>query len=402
MMRALFKILIPVLALAGPAAHAAGTCESLFFAPIQPVRMASDSSRVEITKVTDAPVRSRLVVEEGAFPRDTNQAAIELMRMLVRNNDFKLEDKNVLLKNKFTVGIPLREGYTLQLTYESRSNANPRFVLQDRLVLVTPAGREVRVTEELMSRDQLSLARNEYELADYAELGQQLRLRVPLVVEGPLLSKVARLADYFEYFTKEELGRIVRSSSMLRIETLFQIRRARHVFFKVLIKEPFKFMIGGALAFAVFNSQMIVPQHREVPTAAPAEISATYVANTLNNIAVPAGQPALRQEFRTLQAEVAQKIARHSFSEISAFDVRIDPENVFSREHNVFVFSRVNENTGSTHTYLVFAKDISQNRNLAIQYYVVEISAARYANLIAYINGQGAVPPAAAAPAGPR
>lgn len=398
----IIKILLPLLMFFSAITSHALTCESLFVAPFDPYTITSDSARVRITKVAGDHVNSRLTVEEGAFSRDVNVASIELVRMLIRNSDFKLEDKNVLLKNKFTLGIPVKDGYVLQLTYESSSNAAPRFILQDKVVLITPAGREIRITNDLMSPDQLRLNRTDFEMADYAVRGLELNLKVPLVVEGPLLSKFSHLADYFKYFRKEELSRVFQSNSMLRIESQLKLRKAKHVFHQVLIKEPFKFLIGGAIALTVMNSQMFIHPAKEAPApvaTAPAAISMTHMNNTLNNIPIPANQPTVRAEFQQLRAEITQKVAVQSFAEINAYDVRIDPNNMFSREHNLFVFTRVNENTNSTHTYVVFAQDVSQSRNLGLQYYVFEVSAARYTNLIRFIGTQGGTMSEASGPA---
>lgn len=403
--KSFLKLLLPVFVVFSSISAQALTCESLFVQPFDPYTITSDSSRVRITKVAADHVVSRLNIQEGAFGRDVNQSAIELVRMLTHNSDFKLEDKNVLLKNKFTLGIPVKDGYILQLTYESRSNGAPRFILQDKLVLITPAGREIKITNELMSNDQLRLNQTQFELNEYGVRGLELNVKVPLVVEGALLNKFAHLADYFRYFKKEEVARIFQSNSMMRIESQFKLRKAKHVFHQVLIKEPFKFIIGGAIALTVMNSQMFIHPAKEAPVSTPAavELNLSYMNNTLNNIPIPANQPNVRAEFQQLRTDVAQRVATRSFAEINAYDVRIDPNNMFSREHNLFVFTRVNENTGSTHTYLVFSQDVSQtagqNRNLGLQYYVMEISATRYANLIRFIGSQGGAMSEASGPA---
>ena len=213
-------------------------------------------------------------------------------------------------------------------------------------------------------------------------------LFVPLVVDGAVLNKFSKLADYFEYFGKDEIAGIFKSNSMMKIETLFRIRKAKRVFFNVLIKEPFKLILGGAVMFAVYNSQIITPTHTEMPAQESQQISALYVQNTLNNMPIPANRPGLKIEFTDLQAELAAKAKNRSYANLGFHDIQGNSASAFAREHNMFVYEKLNENTGSLHTYVVVAEDASTKVALAIKYVVLEISAARYKNVIAYLKEQ--------------
>lgn len=364
-------------------------CKSLFIPPIEPYSIQTDSPRLEMIKVTNEMVSSKLFIEEAQFSKDVNTAVIEMIRMLVQNSDYKLEDKNVLTKNKFTLGVPIKDGYILQLTYESKSNTDPRFILQDKIALITPSGKEFKTTEEIIARDEIKINKSEIELKDYSVLGTHLKLKAPLVIDGSLLKKFSQLAEYFEYFEKSELAEIFKSNNMLKIKSQFTMRKAKNLFYNILIKQPFKFMIGGALMFGIMNYQFIPPTHTEVPLNQGPVISTVYVANTINKMPIPAHQTELKKEYTELQAELSHKI--QNYSNFNFLDIQLDTNNSFSRENNLFIYERVNENTGSVHTYIVISQDLSNNQTMGMQFSVVEISAKKYPNMIKYIKNQGKI-----------
>lgn len=364
-------------------------CKDLLIPPIEPYLIQTDSSRIEMTKVTNEGVSSKLFIEKAEFSEDVNTAVIEMIRMLVQNSDYKLEDKNVLTKNKFTLGIPIKDGYVLQLSYASKSNANPRFILQDKIALITPSGKEFKISDEIIDRDEIKINKSEFELKEFAILGANLKLKIPLVIDGLLLNKFSQLAEYFKYFKKDELAKIFKSNNMLKIETLFQLRRAKSVFYNLLIKAPFKYMIGGALMFGIMNYQFVAPTHTDVPLTQGPVISTAYIANTIKNLPLPSHKAELKKEYTDLQAELSHKM--QNYSNFNFLDMQLDTSNAFSRENNLFVYEKVNENTGSKHTYIVISQDVSSNQSTGMLFSVVEISAAKYPNLIKYIKNQGKI-----------
>lgn len=379
-------------------AWANSRCEGLFPEPFTPYKVASESNRIEIMRVTKDLDVSKLLIEELAFSADPKVAVIEMIRMLVKNSDFKLEDKNVLIKNKFTLGIPLKDGYSLMLSYESKSSADPRFVLQDKILLITPTGKEIKVTDELISPNSFKINKSEFKLDQLSETGLNFKLKAPLVVQGELLKSFSDLANYFEYFDKQELRTLFNSTnSLFKIKTQLTLRKAKTVFYNVLIKEPFKFAIGGALMFAVFNSHLITPDAvTDTQLNTQAVVSQTYITKTINDLALPAGDKEIKQQFAEIRQKTLEQEHSLKYSNLKFGDIPIHSQNSFSIKNNLFVFERVNENTLSIHTYLVFSNDISNQmseaNSLGMQYFVMEINAAKYERLIKFIKNNGAVP----------
>lgn len=366
------------------------TCENIFATLSQPLFTPTESSRLQITKTADDDMNSKLFIEASSFSKDTNQAAIELIRLLVQNSVYKLEDKNVLTKNKLLLGVPIQNGYFLELTYESKSNTHPRFILQDKIELITPSGKAFKLTENLIHPDEMRIHTSEFDIKNYIQQGVHLTLKAPLIIDGALLKKFSQLAEYFEYFEKNEIAKIFKSNSMLKIETLFKIRKAQKVFFKVLIKEPFKFIIGGSLMFAVFNTQVIFPhQNKQTLLNQPPAITQNYVASIIHQLPIPENKPQIKEEFQNLQQEAIRQLNSKTSSNLNPIDIRLDADNFFSRQYNIFVFDKINKASGLTQTYIVFSNDISKNQNLAMQFFAIEVNPFHYQKLIAYIKHQG-------------
>lgn len=374
MFQALFAIVYLTSAIAQ-----ANLCMDLF---------SSTADRLEVIALKADETNAKLFIEKMPFSNDVNKAIIEMVRLLVQNSSYKLEDKNVLIKNKFTLAIPVKDGYVLELTYESRSSFEPRFILQDKIVLLTPHSvQEFKVTNELVHPLTGDLIKSEFDLKDMLPLNSHLKLKIPTVIQGPLIRKFAKMADYFEFFEKEQLAKIFKSDNLFKIESTLKLGRAKKVFFDVLIKEPFKMIIGGTLMFAVFNSALIFPDK----PVTPIELTAPTVNVTkiLDRFPLIAQNSVVRQQFEEIRIQAMRETKARSFSNLTALDVAIDPANVFSRDNGLFVFDKFNENTGSKHTYLAFTEEFSNDGNVGITYFLIEVNAIKYKNLIDYIKNQG-------------
>lgn len=365
-------------------------CEVLFSETTEASRdLLSESKRLVVFDTGKETVPSTLIVESVPFSENLDEATLELMRMIVQNSDFKIEDKTVLTKNKFTVGIPLKEGYFFEATYESKSNTVPRFVLQDKILLITPTGKEIKATDELLDQDQFKIKKSEFTLAGFAQTGLEIHLRLPLVVEGPLLTRFSKLAAYFEYFKKSEIAELVQGQSLTKINALFRLRKAKEVFFNVLIKQPFKSLISGVIMFAVINGQAYFPHTPHFDSNAPAPMSQTFLKNTIDNIAVPVGQTQLKKELSALQLKAVAVMKSKNVSGLSAYDINFNEQNAFAKENNIFIHYRKNEITGQLQTYIVFSSDISKGAIQGLQFFSFEVNPNEFQTLIQFLKNQG-------------
>lgn len=365
------------------------TCEGLFFdATVGSEDIIFESKRLTAIETKNEKATAKLIVEARPFSQDMDDATLELLRLLVQNSDFKLEDKTVLTKNKFTLGIPFKEGYFFELTYESRSNNQPRFVLQDKIILVTPTGKEIKATDDLLDANELKIKKSEFDLTGLSASGLEIHLRVPLVIEGQLLSQLSKMASYFEYFKKSEIAKIVESQNLKKINTLFRLRKAKDVFINVLIKQPFKSLISGVIMFAVISGQAYIPHLRHSDSALPTTIAQTYIKDTIDSVPAAKNQPQLKKELALLQKKAAAVIRSNTLSHLNYKELNLTTQNLMAKDSQFFVHQQKDAATGQRQTYIVFATEVTSGPTQGLQYFSFEVNPNEFQNLIRFLNNQ--------------
>lgn len=367
---------------------------------IEPVK--SNSNRVELKRHTNSEVVEKLVIEEMGFSTKPEEASIEMMRLLLQNSSYVLEEKNVLTKGELSIGIPAKDGYYFEVTYKSMSTEKSQFIV-DKITLRTPTGTgSKKVAEGFLKASEVKIKKAEFELGDILGAGINAKIKIPLIIDGPLLTKIDKLAKFFEYFKKDELRQLLRTNSMTKIRLVFEYRRARDVFFKVLFKEPMKAAIGmGFIILAtgiatnpihMTNRQTPEPISTHIVAAAPRETSA-YLAERINHIEIPQQAQQLRSEV----IELNKQIKTHFNSKAPYYgpniaEIRLDHSSAFSKEHQTWIFEKVDQFNKSKHTYIVFAEEKVSIEGPGLQYMIMEIDASKYPELIKLIKNQGKIP----------
>ena len=362
-------------------------------APLPVVKEAvqSQSNRVELVKYTNSPAPEKLVIENVKFSEKTDEAAIEVMRLLLQNSSYVLEEKNVLTKGELVIGVPAKDGYYFEVTYKSMSGERSQFIV-DKITLKSPTGSEnKKVAESFLKGGEVKIKKSEFEIGNILGDGINAKLKIPLIIDGPLLAKIDKLARFFEFFKKDEMRNLLKSNSMLKIRTVFEYRRARDVFFKVLFKEPMKAAIGmGFIILATGMSQMPMqsmgrgpePLGSNIAAMAPRE-TASYLQTRVNQIQIPSTAAALKTEISALNAQIKTHFtstAQYNGPKLS--EIRTDQQSAFSQNHNTWIFEKINSFNGSKHTYIVFAEEKASIDGPGVQYMVMEINASHYPELI--------------------
>lgn len=386
----------PILLLPAPAVQARKI-------PIIIERVKSNSDRVELKRHENTTAVEKLVIEEMGFSPKPDEASIEMMRLLLQNSSYVLEEKNVLTKGELSIGIAAKDGYFFEVTYKSMSTEKSQFIV-DKITVRTPTGTgSKRIAEGFLKAGEVSIKKAEHELGDILGAGINAKIKIPLIIDGPLLTKIDKLAKFFEYFKKDELRNLLRTSSMAKIRLVFEYRRARDVFFKVLFKEPMKAAIGmGFIILATGIATNPVQITRQTPepiathivAAAPHETSA-YLVERINHIEIPQQAQQLRYEV----VELNKQIKTHFDSKAPYYgpnlaEIRLDHSSAFSKEHKTWIFEKIDQFNKSKHTYIVFAEEKASVAGPGIQYMVMEIDASKYPELIKYITSQGKIPTA--------
>lgn len=366
---------------------------------IEPVR--SNSNRVELKKYTNTEAPEKLVIEAMNFSQKPEEASIELMRMLLQNSSYVLEEKNVLTKGELSIGIPVKDGYYFEVTYKSMSSERSQFLV-DKITLRTPTGTgSKKVAEGFLSSGEVKIKKTEHELGDILGEGINAKIKIPLIIDGPLLNKIDHLAKFFEYFKKDELRKLLETNSMLKIRAVFEYRRARDVFIKVLFKEPMKAAIGmGFILLATgittnpINMIKNDPQQisTQVVAVAPRETGA-YMQSKINGFDIPQSAVQLRTEISEINRQIKSFAnSNEPYHGPNISDISLDHSSAFSEQHRTWILEKADPYNKSVHTYIVFAQEKATTAGPGLQYMVMEISAEKYPNLIKFIRDQGRIP----------
>lgn len=369
--------------------------------PVIIEKVQSNSDRVELKKYTNSEAPEKLVIEELGFSQKIDEASIEMMRMLLQNSSYVLEEKNVLTKGELSIGIPVKDGYYFEVTYKSMSSERGQFIV-DKITLRTPTGTgSKKIAEGFLKAGEVQLKKTEHEIGDILGEGINAKIKIPLIIDGPLLNKIDKLSKFFEFFKKDELRKLLQTNSMLKIRTVFEYRRARDVFFKVLFKEPMKAAIGMGfilLATGISTNPINVlkndptPVGQQVVVMAPREY-ASYMQNKINNFDVPLQAMQLRTEIREINLQIKSHMdSQQPYHGPNMAEISLDHSSAFSKEHQTWVFEKADPYNKSVHTYIVFAQEKVTTAGPGLQYMVMEISAEKYPELIKFIKEQGRMP----------
>lgn len=377
------------------------SCENLFSEIAETTQpeitveeIKSNSDRIELQKITNSPTPEKLTLEASRFSENVNQASIELMRLLLQNSSYVLEEKNVLTKGEFTLGIPVKDGYFFEVTYKSVSNERSQFIIE-KISLKTPTGTDSKkLAEGILKANEVSIKKAEFDLQGALGEGIHAKLKIPLVIDGALLTKLDTLAKFFEYFSKEEMRKLLKTDSMAKIRWHFEYRHARDIFKKILFKEPMKMALTVGIFLAVTGN---IPSFNKVETPAPAAIEAiapsVLITDRINHFNIPKDAQVLKTEINNLNLQVRSYFKpEYQYSgSPKSLDIQLDYKNIFSQQHQTWVFEKADPYNKSIHTYIVFSEEKASSLGPAIQYMVMEIDAAKYPELIKYIKNQGQI-----------
>lgn len=221
----------------------ANRCENLFPMRHQGVRI---SKSIDL----ESPASIRLTESKNFDTPETQ--AIKIVRQALVSPSFVLNDKNFISKDEMTIGYTIDNGYSLNVVYKSDSRATKKFNINE-IHLITPTNYKVKLSDSLFKEDRFELNQNEFDVNNYFPLGTKIEANIPFFIEGKTLDVLDKYNTYFGLFKKEELKKVFSNPSANAIQSLLSIRRAKDVFHKILVKQPYKMVIGVAISFSVLT-----------------------------------------------------------------------------------------------------------------------------------------------------
>ncbi len=195
---------------------------------------------------------SNLQIIPMDFNANPKFSALEIIRLSLTSSSFSLLEKNYLNKDKIILGFILKEGSTLEVSYASNSKFEDQFLIE-QVNIRTATGYKIKIAENLVKENDFELKTDLFDLTKFIGGNTNLELKVPLIIRGQTLAHIAEQAKNFELFTKDELRSLYTTKTEKQIARTVFIRKAKDLFYKVLVKEPFKILIGGVMMFSVMQ-----------------------------------------------------------------------------------------------------------------------------------------------------
>lgn len=425
-MRILTAIIFTVSTIGSSLTYGNQQCSTLFGAESGPVIIAgllpapkpknvveitqvkSESNRVELKKHTGSEEPEKITLEEMKFSERPDEAMRELLNMVIKNSSYILDDKNVLTKGELSLGIPAADGKYFEVKYKSVSSDRSQFVV-DKITLRTPTGSgDKKIAESFLKSGEFKIKKSEHEIGDALGAGVNVKLKIPLVIDGPLLQKFDTYSKCFEYFKKDELRALFASKSILKIRTVLEFRRARVLFLKVLIKEPMKAAIGygfvaltaAALSINMAGKSLPDMSHHDTNKNIAAELVLSrselsgILENRINNHDIPKANVRLNAQMSELKKEISDYLTKNAqvpYSGPSLKDLNLNTTTL-SPNHQTWIFEKQDAYNNSVHTYIVFAQEKASSVGPGLQYVIMEINANKYSDLVTFIKQQQSVP----------
>lgn len=233
-------------------------CESLFTEQAQ----KTTSEYLTVTADSSLEGKSVLNLTTQDFSANPKKSALEIIRRSMLNSSFAVLEKNFLNKDKLTLGFSVSPDHILEVIYGSESRLEDQFIIE-QINLRTVTGYKLKVAENILTEDAFELKSHQFDIAKYLPAGQQINLRIPMAIRGDTLKYLADYAKSFDLFSKQELRQLFNEKTEAQISRALFLRKAKELFYKVLVKEPFKIVIGGAMMFSILNADRVVDM---VPT----------------------------------------------------------------------------------------------------------------------------------------
>lgn len=233
-------------------------CKSLFkdssetvLAPSAPAKPFND---VVLTRDTKSDAPAIMTLSPTQLVESPSALALKIVKHAIMSPSFSLTDKNFLAKDEIALNYPLANKYSLEVIYKSDSRESEKFIINE-INLRSPTNKKIKVAEDLFLKDKFELEKNEFEFSEHFEHGTKIDARIPFFVEGKTIDILEKNVPAFELFSKEELRNLYTTKTEKQISRAIFVRKAKDVFVKLIVKQPFKIIMSAAIAFSVFTFQ---------------------------------------------------------------------------------------------------------------------------------------------------
>lgn len=378
--RVLYVTVSLLLSFQSSVASAVPTCEALHSEPV-----FQESLRI---KADESLTVSELHLNPQDLSKNPEAALEQLIYMSSQTSQLTVVPKETLEKNEMVLGLPLKDGYILEMTYSSKSQVEPTFTL-DKIEMVSPTGRQT-LLKNALKFDQLMLKESKLKLEGIFPVGYSIEANLPLKIDGAVLENYTRkILPYLPLFKKSELAEISKTKSLKRFRFEIQYRAIKHLIFEALlskssVRKIFQYSIFIGIGFGAANGF----HFRDLAPPVTPSTSISWLKEMNGNLATNLKMPAnasTQSELQSLNQELNQQMMIYPARvKLQTQDLPFLVQKGMKVSENQFAW--ILEDTKAQQTYLVFSRG---HANGSIEYFSLAINPQTYPNLISRMEKAG-------------
>ena len=384
-------------------ASATMMCQQLFL---------QTSKEVAVNRMQDPEALAELSLQaitfEATEPLAVARETKEIILMMAQSRGLIISDKEVNEKGKLQLGMPIGNGFSIELKYESHSMEEPRYVL-DHMDVLSPTGKIVLSSNPIDMHDVRKLARSKtnFEIEAYG-VGLDVMAKIPTLISGGVLREIQEMSPKLELLPKDVIRQLSNEPTLALLKKKANRAYMKYYIKRYLVRGVFKtaFKIalwplkGLALAgilymsahtFNGFGNSTIQNMMRPMqPT------QSEWVYKSIQESVAGEGIPAaVKLQLTALEADLRtdSDTAANPVTENIALDQNA-PKLQVARDQYMWTTNITDPATGKTASIIFVSSD---NRHGQVNYTAIQVDPTKYAQLISYIKATGQFIPVTAA-----
>lgn len=391
-------------------AHAQMTCDRVH-SNLNPYSLEARVERSAVKAEKDREDFISHVVNGGAIhlndralaPKDT-AAVMELVRMIAATRSVKFSYKAFIGKEfgEIILGFPLKNRYSLEITYKSDYRDGVKIFTADKVTLITPSGHADIAQKNVQTIEGGLIDKLNIDLSDYPGIADNnFRIHIPSEITGNALelfeSKIAKKLDLLD---KNDLWKIAQSNSYAKMKALINYRAFMAMMKDYHIKGVFKTYVKW-VAVPLFGGLMLWQANTHMPNqmhSARLTIQnlitgpqTPWLRSSLDQFMMADHVPVpVKTQIKELQVEFDRNASQSQA--IAALNRQFPPNLNFpgkfqlSKDQYMWVTKEFDQSKGRDVTLLFITQD---NKFGQIEYAVAEIDPTKYSSLIKFLESKG-------------
>lgn len=339
------------------------------------------------------------VFEATGNAKQISEEVSDLVLMMAQARSPIISDKEINQKGKLVLGLPIGNGFVLELKYKSNSTFEDKFVL-DHINLLSPSGKQIDVSAnpiDIYNDRKISKERVNFEIGTYPD-GFNVNAVIPTLIKGDVLKEIQQLAPKLELLPKDVLRDLAKESNLNALKSRankaymkyfikrYTVRGVFKTLFKILIYEPLKLgFTVGVVYFALSTTGVVGGPTSITEMLTPARNTEWVAKSLTDSIRAEALPTNIKKQLETLQTDLVNDPAiKQNSTEIVADQNA--PKLQVTKDQYLWTTTVIDKDTGKAVTIIFVSRD---HKNGQYSYAALKVDPVKYKNLIDYIKSIG-------------